>query len=161
MIRLEVERQTLQYFSFAIENGSARRLELLRAIDGTIAWLDHITSQIQADATFAEKLTEEVMNLAGQIDEEGELLETFDKAQTSVGGLYSTLIGKRRSAQEDPRLIEDDGIEFAYDEVIAAVADLHNNLNTLRWAIAEHDADLSPVSKPYNNVEKLLGELEA
>jgi hypothetical protein len=133
----------------------------LRAIDGTIAWLDHLSSQIQADATFAEKITEEIMTLPSQIDEKGDLLETFDKAQTSVRGLYMTLIDKRRAAREDLRLTEEDGIELAYDEAIAASADLHNNLNALRWAIAEHDADFSPVSKTFNNVEELLGDLDA
>lgn len=161
MIKIEVERKTLRHFSFDVKSDSARNLKLLRLIDGTITWLTHLTSKIHADATLAEKLAEEIMCLTNQIDKNGELLRTFDAAQAEVYRVYKLLIDKRKAAREDTRLTEEDGIEFAYDEAIAAAADLHNNVNALRWAIAEHDAELSSVSKTYDNMEEMLADLEA
>lgn len=161
MIKIEVERKTLRHFSLGVRSESVRNLKFLRDIDGAITWLRRLTSKIQADATFAENLSKEIRFLTNQIDKNGELLRTFEAAQTEVHGVYKALIAKRQSARNDPRLTEEDGIEFFYDEAIAAAADLHNNLNILKWAIAEHDADLSPVSKTYDNMEELLADLES
>lgn len=115
---------------------------------------------MHSDANFAEKLTAVLKDIDGEIDRDGLISEQLEKAQASVNELYNVLIKKREYGRDD-EMLSDDGIEDAYTEVIAVASDLHNNLNDLRWAINEHDADLSKTSKTYTNAKELLKDLAA
>ncbi len=137
-----------------------RSLQLLRAIDNTILWVNRLAAQLHSDANFAEKLTAVLKDIDGEIDRDGLISEQLEKAQASVNELYNVLIKKREYGRDD-EMLSDDGIEDAYTEVIAVASDLHNNLNDLRWAINEHDADLSKTSKTYTNAKELLKDLAA
>lgn len=148
-------------FGREVEEEGLRSLDLLRAIDKTISSVNRLAAQLHADAGFAEKLISALKDINDEIDPEGSISEQLEKAQTTVNKLYDNLIIRRESSREDERLSDEDGIEDAYTEVIAAAADLQNNLNDLRWAINEHDADLSKTSKTYTNAKELLKDLAA
>lgn len=161
MTRLDKSRNDLLGFCHEAASESVRSLDLLRSIDNTLSFLNRLAAQLRADASYAEKGIAIVKALPVECDPDNTLLESIDKVQSATGDLYHELVNRRNTATGDSRLTEDDGIEDAYAEAITAAADLHNSLNSLRWAIGEHDADLSPVSKPFTNATDLIKHLSA
>ena len=141
MLQADIGRAELREFTDGVLAGTSRSLEFLRAIESTLTWLGRLTAQLKVDADFAEVLTGTLPNLTGIIDPDGLIAKTMEEAQNGVDELYQLLIVKRQHGRNDHQLTDDDGIEDAYTEAIAQAADLHNNLNTLRWAISEHDID--------------------
>lgn len=144
MTRLDIERTELRNFSAGVQAGAARSLELLRAIESTLAWLERLTSQLNADTTFAEKINFGLDKIEGVIDPDNSLQADLLAAQQEVEALYGVLIEKRQHGRNDHQLTAEDGIEDAYTEAIEAAADLHNAINTLRWNVGEHDIDCTP-----------------
>lgn len=152
---------SLSAFGREIEAESARSLDLLRDIDATISSLNRLTAQLNSDLKFSENAINSIDSLDAIIDQDNNISSQLEKAQSSINSLYDVLISQRESGRNDDRLTDDDGIEDAYNEAIVAAADLHNSLNTLRWAIGEHDADMSPVSKSHSNMDDLIKELSS
>ena len=152
---------SLSTFCQEIEAESARSLDLLRDIDATISSLNRLTAQLNSDLKFSENAIHSINDMDTVIDQDNNISSQLEKAQSSINSLYDVLISQRESGRNDDRLTDDDGIEDAYNEAIVAAADLHNSLNTLRWAIGEHDADMSPVSKSHSNMDDLIKELSS
>ncbi|WP_154716819.1 hypothetical protein [Sterolibacterium denitrificans] len=144
MSRIEIERREIRGFSGSVAAEAARNLELLGAIESTLAWLTRLTSTLKVDIAFGTQLAEDIGNLTEVVDPDNSLEAAMLEAQQSVESLYDLLIAKREAGRRDRQLTEDDGIEAAYTEAIAAAADLHNLLNSLRWQIGEHDIDATP-----------------
>ena len=146
---LNFERAELRNFTADVQAETARSLELLRAIEGTLAWLERLTCHLRADANFAVKANAGLDQVVGVIDPDNSLHDALETAQQTVEALYDLLIVKRQYGRNDNQLTEDDGIESAYTDAIAQAADLQNAINTLRWNIGEHDIDAVPhVSDP-------------
>lgn len=149
MTRLDIERTELRDLIECVRAKSARSLGLLRAIESTLAWLERLTAQLQADTDYAEKAIVGLPEVPGVIDPDDSIATSLEAAQAGVEELHGMLVEKRQHARNDHQLTEEDGIEGAYTEAIAAAADLHNVFDTLRWHIGEHDADAEPcVSDP-------------
>ena len=148
-------------FGREVEQVSARSIFLLKDIDSTISSLKRLTAQLDADMQYAEGLAVGIQTVAVEIDTDSTISVQLEKSQSTVCDLYQELISRRESGRVDDRLSDEDGIEDAYTEAIAAASDLHNSLNDLRWAINEHDADLSETGKPFTNAEDLIKHLAA
>ena len=165
MTRLSKENLSkLCAFGSEVAAESARSIYFLTAIESTLSWLNRLTAQLRSDANFSENLIAGIISNKSDknvIDRNDAITNKLESAQTSINELYEILLSKRKAGRADTQLTDADGIEDAYSNAIAAAADLHNNLNTLRWSICEHDADLSPVSKSYINAENLIKDLLA
>lgn len=165
MTRLDIGRIELRDFSAGVQAEAARSLEILRAIESTLAWLERLTGQLRADVSFAEKVNAGLEQIAGVIDPDNTIQDALQTAQLDVEELHSLLIAKRQHGRDDQRLTEEDGIEAAYTEAIAAAADLHNAINTMRWNIGEHDIDADPNAVgdkyPADEVDKMFDDLLA
>ncbi|MDP2827069.1 MAG: hypothetical protein Q8O37_00530 [Sulfuricellaceae bacterium] len=163
MTKLDIERAELREFTAGVQAGAARSLDLLRVIESTIDWLARLTRQLSADAEFAGKVNEGLPEISGVIDADGDFEKTLLSAQEVVEQLYEVLIEKRQHGRDDAMLSEDDGVESAYTEAIAASADLHNAINSLRWNIGEHDIDAAPpqLSKSYSagDIDQMFADL--
>ncbi|SET40657.1 hypothetical protein SAMN05216326_12531 [Nitrosomonas marina] len=151
----------IEKFVHEIENESVRSLHILRDIEDTITIINRLTAQLNADARYAEIFIDRIKKLTtkSEIDPENIIIANLEKAQSFINDIYNVLVLKRDSSRNDVRLSEDDGIEQVYTEAIGAAADLHSNLNDLRWHVMEHDADLSQTSKAYTDVKELLKDL--
>lgn len=160
MTRLDVERTELRDLIDGVRAETARSLDLLRAIESTLAWLERLTGTMSADAEYGEKVIAGLSDISGVIDTDGTICASLEEAQKGVEDLYNLLITKRQHARDDSQLTEDDGINGAYTEAIAAAADLHNIFNTLRWHIGEHDADASPRVTDATKVASTPDELD-
>lgn len=160
MTRLSKLHPDLRSFGREVAAESERSIDLLRDIESTLSQLNRLAGQLHADAVYAEKSIEAIKNIKAIIDPDDSISELLEKAQNCTGSLYNELVSRRQAGRNDSRLTELDGIEEAYTEAIEATADLHNLLNTLRWAVNEHDADMSAVSEPFTNSGELIKYLK-
>jgi hypothetical protein len=159
MAALEIRR--LKAFGNQVCGDAARDLELLRDIQATLDHLDVEQERARQQNLAAELFIQLVRDAPRAIDPEGEIVELFDGARDCVGEYHAHLVACRQSAIDDPALHEDDGIVEAYSALIDMIADLHNNLNSLSWAIGEHDADFdAPTGKTYTSVEEMFADLD-
>ena len=149
MTRAESETIELCIFGREVRDDSTRSLDLLRAIDATLANLARLRKKLDADTEFAAGLLDALTAKQGRppIDPDDKLCEVLLEAQRGVERLHATLLSKQRSAETDADLRDEDGIADVYAEVVASAAALHNKLNDLRWAVGEHDADLETPSE--------------
>lgn len=161
MTRLDIERTELRAFTAEVGDMAVRSLHLLSDIEHTLNWLEHRTRLFETLTEFADKVNDQLYKIVGVIDADGTLLSAMEDAQQAIEEVYRALIDKRQSGRDDARLTEDDGIEAAYTEAIAAAADLHNAINRLRWNIGEHDVDAQPRVTDSNLVFTDPDKLEA
>jgi len=139
--------ETLDRLSSDIVSDAQRSVQLLRAIETTIRALCYERTKFEAAAKFVHQFAEAVKAAKRgktELDPKGVVEKNLLDAQSAVHKLYDELIEKRQSARDDHRLTEEDGVAEEYTTAIAVVADLHNGLNELRWAIGEYDADVAP-----------------
>jgi hypothetical protein len=141
--------ETLDRLSSDVVSDAQRSLQLLREIETTIQALCYDRTRFEGAAKFAHSAAEAFKHLMRDkpFDLEGKAEEKLLEAQRAARGLYDGLVEKRAVAQQDARLDDEDGVVEEYTRAIAVVADLHNGLNELRWAIGEYDADVAPKRK--------------
>ena len=122
-----------------------RSIELLKAIETTVSSLCYDQAFYSSVDTFSQHAIDAINNSkpSAPIDKDGGRRSKLLEAQEAVHRLYELMIIKKSSAMNDGRLTAEDGVVDEYGETISAIADLHNSLNDLRWAIGEHDAALS------------------
>lgn len=143
MIHKDPRRTELCEFTVGVKADATRSLQLLHAIESTLAWLNKLSNTLNANTNFALDVNDNLDKIECLVDEDDKLANEMESAQVMVEELYQELIAKRQHALNDHNLTDEDGIAEAYTEAIASAADLHNAINTLRWNIAEHDVDVA------------------
>lgn len=143
MIHKDPRRTELCEFTVGVKAEAARSLKLLHAIESTLAWLNRLSTTLAANTCFALNVNDNLDKADCLIDEDEKLAQEMESAQALMEEVYQELIIKRQHALDDHNLTDEDGIAEAYTEAIAAAADLHNAINTLRWNIGEHDVDVA------------------
>lgn len=128
-------------FSTMVSVDASRDLALLNRIENTLNSLDVDLLRARQSNKIAKTLIEKALAATGVIDQTGMLVKEFEKNRDSIADKHRDLVIARQSASDDSRLNEHDGIIEGYDSLISALAELHNNLNTLAWTVGENDAD--------------------
>jgi hypothetical protein len=139
-----------------------RDLRLLGAIDQTLDAIQDIQSEIDILTGAILHETSRIQSVERAIDEDGAIEKILEEARGYIEKLHSHLIAKCEAARNAPELKPDDGVVDAYCRVIDSVAALHNAINDIAWAIAEHDIDVeNEWLGPFDNVEDMLRALKA
>lgn len=156
--------EEVRVFCESVSAETTKSLDVLKAIETTVFWLSFIQDKASVDFRLATKATEAIKacDYAELIDAEGKLSGLIETTEIVLNDLYNTLISKRAAARktaaldgEDKELIVDE-----YTSAIATVADLHNAMTDLRWAVMEHDADLEKdTGKTYTDVDKMFADM--
>ena len=140
-------------------------LELLRTVSSTV---DALAAMQKACGTFenlAHQATDSIKKCkpAQVIDANNIVSDLLSAAEGALQVQDAVLRKQLAAAQNDPTLRggNREDIVSEFKRSIAACADLHNAIVDMRWAIMEHAADLSPVSKPYTDVEELIKDLRS
>lgn len=142
MSELEAGRQRLERFASNVSQAAtARSIDVLADIDSTIEAMELTSDMLRAFEAFAVKACAKLAKAGCPLDPNGVLNALLEKASCEVHELYNTLIERRESARRDDRLQQEDAIEEAFTEAIAASADLHNAIEELRFIVAENDVD--------------------
>ncbi len=147
---------------------SSRNLELLRAIDTTIERLCYDQRYFSQMAKLAKEVTDDVLRAPKEsvLDSTGSGEKDLLAGQEAIHELHQELIQLRQSAIEDPRLTDDDGVADEYGRTIQIVAETHNAINTLRWVVKEHDANVRSMKEPplktykAEEIEQLISDLK-
>lgn len=141
-----------------------RSLNLLAAIERTVSVMSGVAEQLAANSAVVEALTERIRAIpkALKLLDPGNLLAArFDLVQEAAQMLARKYEARRLSALDDPALREDDGVADCYAEAIEQLERMFEAYEDLKVAIAEHDADASPVSRSFDNVDDLIAALRS
>lgn len=155
----------VRQFCESVSESTTKNIRLLKAIEQTVDWLVWVQNRAKADAAFAAKAADHLKKCerVKPIDEDGTLCALFEEVESGLQGLHQLLIDKRDLARRAPEL-EGDHKTAVVDEYIgavASVADLHNLMMDLRWALGEHDADLEqPLGPAISSSEDVKAYLE-
>jgi hypothetical protein len=136
----------VRFISDSVLDSATHSITLLKAIEQTVEVLAWLQNQAKTDYTFAVTVSDglKTCNPVKPIDAEGILCASLEQAEIALENLHQLLTKKCDAANKAPEL-EDGHKEAVIDEyqlAISAVADLHNAIVDLRWAVGEHDADL-------------------
>ena len=141
---------------------SARSLALLKAIDVTISAL-----RLERDLyeRFCSNVCDFAINVrhsknAKPIDPTGKSEKIYSNAQAAAKRLHVILSEKLNAAIADPEVFDSDGLVEEFERTISALVDLHDSLNDVRWAIADHDANNGKVTGEFDSADKLFAYLK-
>lgn len=156
--------EEVRSFCESISAETTKSLDLLRAIENTVFWLSVIQNRANAESGLATKVAEaiKVCDRTTPIDADDKLSGIIEGVEAGLNDLYNLLISKREAARKAAELdgADKDLIVEEYTTAIAAVADLHNAMADLRWAVMEHDVDLEKdTGKPYADVDKMFADM--
>lgn len=159
--RRDVSREILS--SGKIQTKVRRSLDFLRVIEATV-------DAAGADVQFLQMMTREVNSLLDQLkeakpenllDPEGRAGELLRLAAEGALRMYEHSKSRRLHARADGALNDEDGVVECLDQLIAALADYHNAIETLCDTIETLDAVQSPVIGTYTNAKDLIAALRA
>lgn len=138
-----------------------RGLSLLRDIENTLANLRLSQSAVELLSSVIKEETQRIVSNPPKaaIDKDGKLGAVLLGTQTQLKEHHRLLKSRCNAARADASLRPDDGVVEEYCRFITSVAELHNDLNTLRWAMAEHDAEYSKPLGSFDTTEKLFAFL--
>jgi len=150
-----------EYGSFMMES-AARSLVLLRTIERTVLALRTISSEAKSFVLSIDGLTKSLVNCKAPLPEE-EVLPIYESIQTKLETMHTNLRRRCALADRDRNLCDDDGVSTAFRECINSVSDLHSSIETFRWMLLEHNADLDeatgPVLTDADEIQKYLKAL--
>jgi len=139
-------RAEIRQFCESVSDSTTKNIRLLKAIEQTVDWLIWIQNRAKADAKFAEKAADYIKTCERikAIDVDGTLCTLLEEVEGDLQRLHQLLLNKRNAARGAPELKGEHRTTVVdeYTEAISAIAELHNLMTRLRWAIGEHDADL-------------------
>ncbi len=152
----------IRQFCESVSESTTKNIRLLKAIEQTVDWLVWTQNRAKADAKFAEKAADYVKTCERikAVDADGTLCTLLEEVEGDLQRLHQVLLDKRNAARRAPELKGEHktAVVDEYTAAISAIAELHNLMSSLRWAIGEHDADLE---KPTGPDISSTSELEA
>jgi len=138
---------------------TARNLQLLQAIEGTLAALSADMRLFDAVIACFEEILKQLKAQIPEVavDPDGEASNALVLAAESAQRMHMKTQKLYQHACDDPRLTADDGVADAYKERMTALERVFDTVEALREWIETHDALLAPVSgKTYKNVDDLF-----
>lgn len=145
-----------------MSEGAARSLELLRAIDSTVTAMGTIAEQARSFTAVVHDMAAAVPRLEFPIPED-EIIPAYVALQDDLVKLHGEFRARCACAERDSELRPDDGVGDAYRAAMAAINGFHDALETFRWLILEHNADLDPAKGPVmtdaDEIERFLAAL--
>lgn len=150
-----------------VRSTEAASIGLLNAIGGTV---DTMTGIAKVMSGFASMIVDTADEIRGTETAEGMYLDPDDTSinaiERSEGHLkdFLTKLVRKRSAIDKDRRLGDhhcESLHDAYDEATSAVAELIEELRTLRAAIISHDLKAEPRegSAVFDTVDQLIADL--
>ena len=137
-------------------------LRLLNIIERTVTSLSKEQRQLESLITLVTTHTpsEECQN-DEMIDPEDRVTDKLMATQNLLEERLTMLEGMRESAKADPALNDDheENVVMEFERTIDCMASLNNAVNTLRWRIAEHDANLDTIDATFTNADDLVAHI--
>jgi len=143
---------------------SARSLDLLRAIEDTVDTNEVLERTFSALALHCASAVESICSIdhaeRKPIDADDAISAGIESAIKRLGDLLALLAKKHEAAIGDRQLRAEDGVASSYERAIASIRNACCELDELKWAVMENDAEVSPLAGgPYDDVEQLFAAL--
>lgn len=152
------------YGQAASDRGSMS-LSLLKAIDGTVEWLAGIQKDVAGGLDLGNALLRNLQNCerVRPFDPDGNIRNVYLTSESKLKEVILGLRAKRESALRDRRIQGHvDELVSEFDSAIQTLSQFHDLCIAIRWAVAEHDADLEqPIGAAASSAEELLKALKA
>lgn len=145
-----------------VQEVAARNLQLLQAIESTVARLSSDAKVLSGICgTFDEVLKAlRAAQPAEAIDPQDVICNILRRASDAVLNMHARGTARRKSAVQDKRLREDDGVVDAFTEYLAVLDQLHEVIEEMAEWIDTHDAALEPpTGNVYSNVDDLFAAI--
>jgi len=140
------------------------RLELIKAVEDTV---DALSKEQIVFTDLFISACEQVERIHactndGALDPEGSINELLINAETALQAIYHNYKYRLLAANACPHLGDHkDDVVNEYTTTLELISDLHETTEEMRWAIKEHDADLSKPTGKFDNAEDLIAHLKA
>jgi len=155
-----VDSATISGFCDTAETMS---LHLLKAIDETVDALAAEQRSIAGLISVSHMIRESLRACAHkeQIDPEGEVLEKLENAETSMQKYVVVLEKNKSAAYADPELHDphEGDVVREYDLTVGLLKEFHDAFVDMRWALLEHDANLTRDTASFDNAEDAIVHL--
>ena len=127
-----------------VADTSARTFELFSEIDDTVGGSVWLAQNLRATTLWIEKNTKRIKSCDCTvcIDSDNTCSENLGFSQEIANSFYRRLIRSR----DKSKWANNDDVVAALSEALTQLADFHNAISDLRWAIMAHDANLEPAS---------------
>lgn len=150
---------TVRHFGQSASERGDVSLSLLSAIDETVDWLAGMQKDAAGGLAMGEWILKNLPGCNFMLDPKGELRDLYIQAEGKQKEVIELLSNKRKAAQLDRRLnsYHAETLASEFTSTIESIAQLHDLLVELRWALVEHDANLeTPVGKPCSSAEEFF-----
>lgn len=153
---------SMEVMSEHLRGSTARSLDLLRNIDGTIDALVMTRKVLDAQCEALSSRLTKLSSIPGVLCEK-ETIPALEASQESLRRMAESLRPGLEAARRAPELRADDGVVEAYEELIAAVSGLNQEVEKFRWAIIEHNADMEGPhqAKVLSSPQEIAGFLDS
>ena len=166
MIECSVHKYSVWVSSFgdSLTSTSKTNLEQLRVLEASLESLQSVAGMgdalVRTVGTVADSITNG--DPAHPIDPEGEVVSKFEFAEQLIADIVGHLRHGNSAIVNGQKTQSDasQALLTAFGEAIEVYARLFSLVEDLRWAIKEHDADLSPIVGTYKNVDDLIASLK-
>lgn len=136
------QNDRMERMSDYLRGEAARSLELMRDIDGTIEALVLVRRQMDGCREAVESLIKMVNGSTKGAFSEDEIIPSLEQSQELLKKLDEDFSRKLAAAKCAPELRSDDGVDDAYVEALNAVHLYNEAIETLKWCVLEHNADM-------------------
>lgn len=147
-----------------IRNEATRSLQLLKAIEDTVANVGGVDELLRVVASGAHALAERLSHAQPirELDPNDEFVRTLEAGQQACERLLKQFRACASAARVDARLTEEDGVAEAYDAASQAVCDAHDALGEAIFAIRQYDGLASGTSGgPFGTADELIEHLRS
>jgi len=151
-------------FGEFISGSAINNLKLLRLIDDTIEGLCVLERHVNADADYVFKAKEKLdaSKRKKSLDPNNVSHDLIISGEDGLRELYGDISEKKKAAERADELADEhkENVVQAYDRALNGVTRLYDAAQKLRWTIMEHDADLSPKTGEFTNINDLTAHLD-
>lgn len=152
----------IRQYSEAIDAAS---LPLIKAVDNTIDALASIQKMLTPFIRLASMEAEKIYQCENgkPIDADGIISEHLLKNESNLNEAYTHFSECLKAAYADQELTghNESSVVDEYNNTLEVFVELHDATRDLRWAIMEHDANVSEVTGEFDNIEDLMKHLKA
>lgn len=155
--------EQLSYWAEMLSQRPPRSLSLLRSIEDTLLMFRRWRGLIENFTNIMREEGDKILANAPQavLDKDGSAQEALLNAQNMMKEHYEDLKTWCDRAKSSSAFDDNDGIVDECSRLTNAIAELHNYINSLRWKIAEHDADHAVEIGTFDSIEELAAHLNA
>lgn len=145
---------------------SIHSIDTIEAVDSTVDQLVREQGVLSDSISIISDLIDRIVNCSDGVPidtADGDVMDSLEESQSIIRNLYQAYNSRLEKVSSSKQLATNhiNDITGEIRRAIGLVSELFEITEQLRWAIMEHDADLSEATGKFDNVEDLIKHLRA